>query len=130
MLWPVYAFLNWYSNLYWNPPAWLLQPRPESRVQLLLALRIVALLLSLWAALPKSPKLPALLLKIALPGRLALRVLWASIRLEILIGAIEYLLDSLPYLELPFNFPELIGWPMIWPPALRMAFAVFMNEYE
>ena len=64
--------------------------------------------------LPKSPRLPALLLKIALPGRLALRVLWASIRLEILIGAIEYLLDSLPYLELPFNFPELIGWPMIW----------------
>ena len=129
VLWPVYAFVIWYSGLYWNPPTWQLGPRPEPMASLLTTLRFVALALSLWAALPKSAKLPALAARMSLPGRIALRVLWASIRLEILISGIEYLYDSLPYTTLPFNLPELVGWPMIWPPVLRIVFAVTINEY-
>ena len=129
LLWPVYALLTWLSNTHWNPPPWTLEPRPEPLKSLLVAFRFAALALSLWAAIPKSAKLPALVRQAVLPGRIALRVLWASIRLEILIGAIEYLYDSLPFLDLPFNLPAYVGWPMIWPPALRMAFAVLINEY-
>ena len=127
--WPAYAFVNWYVNTHINVPTWVLGPRPEPTSTLLATLRWFALALSLWAALPNWSKLPAPLKKWALPGRIALRVLWISIRLEVFIGALEYLYDSLPYLDLPFNFPELVGWPMIWPPVIRMIFAVVMNEY-
>ena len=127
--WPVYAFVVWYVNTYVNVPTWIIAPRPEPQRSILANLRWVALALALWAALPDSSKLPAALRKRALPGRIALRVLWISIRLEVFVGALEYLYDSLPYLDLPFNFPELVGWPMIWPPVIRMIFAVLMNEY-
>lgn len=129
VVWPVYAVFVWYVNTHMNVPTWVLGPRPEPLSTVLATLRWFALALSLWAALPDSAKLPAPLKRWALPGRIALRVLWTSIRLEVFIGALEYLYDSLPYLDLPFNFPELVGWPMIWPPVIRMVFAVVMNEY-
>ena len=47
VLWPVYAFVIWYSGLYWNPPTWQLGPRPEPMASLLTTLRFVALALSL-----------------------------------------------------------------------------------
>ena len=116
LFWAIFVAVRWYL---WNQaaPSWSFGPRPEAAVVVCVVLRAIGFAFSLVAAIFWK--------RHALPGRMALRLLWYCVRLEVLVGGVEYLLDSLPYLQTPLA--SVAGTPMVAAGCIPIVFSVVMG---
>ena len=116
VFWSCYVAVAWWYNEE-NQPFWRLAPRPTAAKYAIFAARGLGLVLSLVSAIFWR--------RHALPSRLALRWLWICVRLEILLAGLDFLIDSLPYLETPFK--RELGDPMVAAGAITIAFALVVT---
>ena len=72
--------------VYVNPPFWTIAPRPLAATVVLTVCRALGIVGSLVACVPHDTSVVG---RLALPGRLALRLLWWCIRLETIVFGIE-----------------------------------------
>ena len=116
LAWPVYVAAMWFI-VEQNPPFWRIAPRSDAAKAVVFTVRGLGIALSLPSAVFWR--------RHALPGRVALRRLWVCIRLETLLGGIEFFVDTLPFMETPFA--STIGTPMLVPAVVTIVFALVIT---
>lgn len=128
LLWSIFVAVRWGTTP--EVRTWAVGPRSEAADTALSVLKGLGLGFSLLAAVFWRPARVPRLLEYpplyALPGRIALRLLWYCVRLETIVGGIEYLLDSEPYLDTPLA--SVAGTPMIVAGSFPIVFAVVLGH--
>ena len=116
LAWPVYVAVMWII-VEQSPPFWRIATRSDAAKAIVFTIRGLGIALSLPSAVFWR--------RHALPGRVALRRLWLCIRLETLLGGVEFVVDTLPFMETPFA--STIGTPMLIPAFVTIVFALGIN---
>ena len=111
-------------------PFWVVPGNRNFGVNLIIRIfRGIGLLGALICAVPEDPNAAWLFQQVAQPARLALRMLWWCIRLETILFGLEFLIDSVPYMNLPV--PELVaevGTPMVVAGAVVVVWGLVLAE--